>query len=961
MQLLSPFRSIPRPALALTVLAIAGLAGNHIHSHLLFGTDFVFGSIAVLVALRLFGTAWGTLIAAIMAVYALNEWWDPYAAVMPVLEALLVGRTLAGQRKNIVLFDGTFWLLLGMPLIWAAQYKLLHSDVSVATYLALKQGFNGIFNATAASLILDFLPVSRWVRGAVAEKEKIPLHRLVFNLLLASIVFPAFALLSLSGGDEAKKIDAGVQRQLDDFATGIAGQLAIWQQRRSYVVARLAEIAARPGGSSGSLQHDVELAKQLFPDLDAVYIGNAAGAVTAGSHYAAGGGKQSLDVSDNPWFGELKRTVRPVVSDVFVVKSTGMPAVSIGVPVVSSPGSGEHGFQGFAAALLSLGDLGRILAVHAREAGVQTTLFDSRRRVIASSREELKPMDELPVPRSEANTGRILQEMEEEAGLPFSRAAFSYVRELPLKGGTSWSLRVEIPTQSYRGSLIQRLINNLGIAWALVILASLIGTLVSRLLTIPLARLADATADLDLRLAERQEIRLTESSIREIDSLVGNFQHMVRALRGSYLALNRTKETLEQRVKGRTELLSEANEKLERHLTERKRIEEALAQHTRKLEKTMAELERQKFALDQHAIVSITDREGRIVYANDKLCEISQYSREELLGRNHRIMNSGYHPKAFFEEMWQVIGSGRVWQGEIRNLGRNGNIFWLDTTIVPFMDATGKPYQYVSIRTDITERKLAEIALTEAKEAAEKANRAKSEFLSHMSHELRTPLNAILGFAQLLETDSDEPLTPSQHENTRHILEAGWHLLELVNEVLDLARIEAGRMALAIGNVDLGAVLEESLGLIAPLAGKRGIEIIKSGSCSCYFIAGDKIRLKQVVVNLLSNAVKYNRDHGSITVDCREMPGGLVRLSVRDTGLGIPAEKMAQLFQPFSRLDADKTEIQGAGAGLAISKRLTELMGGTIGVDSVPGEGSTFWIELRQSEREGEAESGNPE
>lgn len=936
------------------MLAIAGLAGNYFHSHFFFGADFMFGSIAALIALRLFGTARGALVAAIAAGYTLFEWGHPYAAAVLVLEALLVGRALAGRHKNTVLFDGVFWLFLGMPLIWASQYGLLHSDASIASYLALKQGFNGVFNAMAASLILDFLPVYRWAWGTTAAKEKIPLHRLVFNLLLASIVFPAFILVSLGGRGEVEEISAGFQRQLDIFAADIAGQMAGWQRRRSYGVAKLAEIAARSGvASSDDLQHDVELAKQLFPDLEVVHVGNAAGVVTASSSYSGGGGKAPpLDLSDRAWFMQLKRTGQPVVSDVFIAKAGNMPAVSISVPVFASAGSGEKGIQGFAAALLSLGDLGQVLAMHAQEGGVQTTMIDSQRRVIASSRAELKPMDVAPPPGSGANgplVNQIYQWVDEGTGLsPANLANSHYVREISIVSGTPWSLRVEIPLQPYLGNLHQRLVNNLLIAWALMILAFLLGTLVSRMLTIPLTRLADATADLDRRLADQEEIKLVGSSIREIDSLVGNFQHMVRALGGSYSVLNRAKETLELRVKERTQMLSEMNEKLERHLAERKKIEEALALHTRKLEKTMAELESQKFALDQHAIVSITDRKGRITYANDKFCEITRYSREELLGRNHRALNSGYHPREFFAEMWYIISSGRVWKGEIRNRGKDGGLCWLDTTIVPFMDATGKPYQYVSIRTDVTERKLAEIALTEAKDAAEQANRAKSEFLSHMSHELRTPLNAVLGFGQLLESDPDEPLTPSQHENIRHILDAGWHLLELVNEVLDLSRIEAGKMALAIGNLDLGAVLGECVDLVSPLAEKRGIGIDKSEACSIYFVAGDKTRLKQVLLNLLSNAVKYNRVHGAITLDCREMPNDAVRLSVSDTGLGIPAEKMAQLFQPFSRLDADKTDIQGAGVGLVISKRLIELMGGSIGVDSVPGKGSTFWIELRQ-------------
>jgi signal transduction histidine kinase/CheY-like chemotaxis protein len=249
------------------------------------------------------------------------------------------------------------------------------------------------------------------------------------------------------------------------------------------------------------------------------------------------------------------------------------------------------------------------------------------------------------------------------------------------------------------------------------------------------------------------------------------------------------------------------------------------------------------------------------------------------------------------------------------------------------------------LRAEITERKRVESELNKAIAVADKANLAKSDFLSSMSHELRTPLSAILGFAQLIESGSPSP-TVSQKRSVDQILKAGWYLLDLINEILDLALIEAGKLSLSLEPVSLAEVVRECQAMIEPQAQKSDIRVTFSRFVVPYFVQADRTRVKQVLINLLSNAVKYNKVGGTVDVDYVARTPGRIRIGVNDTGEGLTPDKLTQLFQPFNRLGKETGIEEGTGIGLMVAKRLVELMGGVIGVESTVGKGSVFWIEL---------------
>jgi PAS domain S-box-containing protein len=281
---------------------------------------------------------------------------------------------------------------------------------------------------------------------------------------------------------------------------------------------------------------------------------------------------------------------------------------------------------------------------------------------------------------------------------------------------------------------------------------------------------------------------------------------------------------------------------------------------------------------------------------------------------------------------------------------KDGSRFPAVVSITALRDDYEAIIGYLLIGADNSARKLYEAELTSAKAAAEKANLAKSDFLSNMSHELRSPLNAILGFAQLLESDAS-PQTVTQKESTGQILHAGWYLLDLINEILDLALIESGRMLLSMEPVSLNEVMLECLTMVEPQAQKYGVAVsVRRMDKPCY-VRADRTRLKQILINLLSNAIKYNKVGGTVVLEAAVRSPQRIRISVRDTGAGLSPEKMAQLFQPFNRLGRETSGEEGTGIGLVMTKRLGELMGGVIGAESVVGAGSVFWVELIRAAR----------
>ncbi len=345
------------------------------------------------------------------------------------------------------------------------------------------------------------------------------------------------------------------------------------------------------------------------------------------------------------------------------------------------------------------------------------------------------------------------------------------------------------------------------------------------------------------------------------------------------------------------------------------------------LRRSIKDLADLKFALDQSAIVATTDVEGTITFVNDKFCEISKYPREALIGRNHRILNSGLHPVEFFREMYQTIGRGQVWHGELRNRAQDGNDYWVDTTIVPFLDERGKPYQYTAIRFDITERKRSEAALREQSALAQVGKMA-----AVVAHEVRNPLAAIRGALQVIGRRVD-PASP-EHGIIREVISRVDGLNEIVQDLLTFARPRPPVLA----PVPVRELLESTLSLVRqdPIFADIVVTVAAVEGRDDV-ITADVQQLRQVLLNLLINGAQAMEGRGEIRISCDTAHDGCV-IRIHDNGPGISREARDHLFEPFFT-----TKHRGTGLGLAIARRILSAHGGTLTLEC-PSAGGTVAV-----------------
>lgn len=377
------------------------------------------------------------------------------------------------------------------------------------------------------------------------------------------------------------------------------------------------------------------------------------------------------------------------------------------------------------------------------------------------------------------------------------------------------------------------------------------------------------------------------------------------------------------------------------HIGQTEKVEKLVEERTKDLEIGKKALEDQKLALDQHAIVAITDVSGKITYANDKFCEISKYSREELLGQDHRIINSGYHPKEFIADLWKAIAGGKVWKGEIKNKAKDGSFYWVDTTIVPFLNETGKPVQYLAIRADITDRKENEMQLKGLTEGLSRSNRDLEQFAYVASHDLQEPLRMVASFTQLLEKRYGKQLDEKAKEYINYAVDGSKRMQALIDDLLQFSRF--GRKDIKVTKVDLNKVLDQIKGDLSLLIKDTNAKINYQ---TLPTVQADKSQMIHLFQNFITNAIKFRKEDPMIRIEHREN-NDKYQFSIIDNGIGIEKKYLDKVFVIFQRLHARK-DYEGTGIGLAVCKKIVENYGGKISVESEVGQGTTFHFTLKK-------------
>lgn len=403
--------------------------------------------------------------------------------------------------------------------------------------------------------------------------------------------------------------------------------------------------------------------------------------------------------------------------------------------------------------------------------------------------------------------------------------------------------------------------------------------------------------------------------------------------------------------------LSISNKELEKSKSEIIKLNNGLEQKV--VARTVALIENEErfrnLANNISQLAWMADEQGSIFWYNQRWFDYTGTTIDEMGGWGWQKVHHPDYVQVVVDKIKHCFETGEVWEDTFPLRGSDGLFRWFLSRAVPIRNEQGAVLRWFGTNTDITESRQAQEEIKKARTEADRANLAKSEFLSRMSHELRTPMNSILGFAQLMDMGE---LTPAHKKSVDHILKSGKHLLDLINEVLDLSKIEAGELSISLEPVQLQGIVSETMDVIRPLATAKNITFEFPASPVCdLFVKADRQKIKQVLLNLLSNAVKYNRKGGSVKIACEvrrpettDLQIQTVRINVTDTGMGISPEYMDRLFNPFERIGAEVSEVEGTGLGLTVSKKLIEAMGGTIGVESLSGVGSKFWIELLQTE-----------
>lgn len=943
---LPKFTSNRQVLLMIILLTLLGYVGNYLKFSLFFGVDFLFGSISTLLVVYLYGTFWGAISSLIAGSYTYLLWGHPYATLILVAEAIFVGIFLHKKTSNLVLIDVLYWLFLGMPLVAFCYGVLLEVDGSGTVLVILKQSINGMFNAIIANLIINHLPIYKFAENK-KKISRLTLQQTIFNLFISFLFFPALFLIVMNGQQVLDNIKDNLYQDVQNQSITVSNNLKSWYQQHLGAVKDLGRLSAN-NASLEILQTDINFMKATFPSFLRIYVTDVSGNIIVSDEGANELGQPLIgaNVADHYDWENLKKSLEPTLTNVHWDEASILPHIGLVVPI-----NKQGQFNGIAYASINIEKLQEFTNLMTKPANTQVLMVDQKGYIIADNRWEItrtkKAQKFQPHPAKLTNlVGDQTFQWLAPPGKPIMvrwRNSF-YVKKISPTVELPWTTYVKLSLVKSMNYLESIYIKSLGMMWTISLLALMVAILLSRKLVKPLEQLAQITTDLPTKLLDQKY--LTESwsvpqiKIAELYLLAHNFQEMAIALGQKFAEIKTVNETLENRVKERTKELWEINEELKAEIRRRKQVENDLRISEERYE--MAISGTNDGIWDWH----IPSNEA---YYSPSWMRILGYENASLPPLISSWVNQ-IHPDDLAASVQAVHdhlkGNTPLYQNTHRVKHSQGHYLWIAAKGRCIKNQEGEPYRLVGTITDITDKKIAEDQLRLAKEEAEIANRAKSEFLATMSHEIRTPMNAIIGMTGLL---LDTHLSHQQQEFTEIIRNSGDSLLTIINDILDFSKIESGKLELENQPFNLRSCIEDCIDLLASLAARKHLELM-------YFIdhnipqnvIGDVTRLRQVLVNLLSNAVKFT-EQGEVSIIVKtqsEDPDQQLQeicFVIEDTGIGIPQERLHRLFQPFSQIDSSITrQYGGTGLGLVISQKLTELMGGKMWVKSELGQGSSF-------------------
>jgi len=910
-----------RHFVSVIALSAIGYALNATPIAMYFGVDFLLGSIATFIVLHLFGIVPAIFAAIVVSAPTYGLWGHPYFIIASTFQIIVVGAALNYRAsegpRNLPSWVVVYWLVLGLGVVFSLYHFVLGLPVPGAALIAFKQGVNDIFNALIAMFIIYFAPLNRWAGRGQGGNVRTVQH-LLGNLLVAFAFLTALVIAILTARYDVDQVEVRLKQEVLQSSAEISARLDGWAQDKLHRMTRMTalvnerEVPVTPPW----LNDHLKLVNDPRGAISGLRLVAADGSLILTTEQASGAPLKKLRFAERAWFQRIQQNPAPLY-EVVRGKIFDQVMIVFAAPVDATVRTETASVGGVGAlfAAIKASVVGDLMAGIATDRQLRLSLLDADGNVIASTVPEFTPggnFHDLRGGTIEMQDDGVYRWSPAGANSKVQRWASSYYVNHTNLGTSDWSVVVESPLRPYFAAVQQKTMISLIAAFAIALLAQLSGHWLSRQITQPLRRLNRATTDIVGNLAQPTNLAFEDTDLLEIKALGGNFKRMSKVLSENYRELMDIQQALELRVADRT-----ADLELYRVMTER----------------------------SGDPIFLIDDDDGgRMTFVNEAAVKHFGAPREEILKwripdwdpnfDDLRAQNHGEEIRARGNTMIESLH--RVQGGEIVPVEISLN----------YVNYKGRHCHFGFFR-NIAERKRNEAELLQAKEQADAANRAKSEFMSSMSHELRTPMNAILGFAQLLKLDTKTPLSESQSAAVDQVLKGGKHLLELIDQVLELSKIEAGKLSLNFDHIAIRSVIDESLQFVAARAAKDNIELIDhSAGQALAYVWTDKTRITQVLLNLLSNAIKYNRPGGTVTMACAVRPDQMLRISVADTGNGIPVEEQPNLFKPFERLGRESGNIEGTGIGLTITKQIITLLGGEVGFESKVGTGSTFWVDV---------------